>query len=229
MRQYELRLSPQGGWFHPFEKRIDRREGVDRVAIHRIRLRPDGLGVMVYELAGEFERVEALVDEELGSLGYWIEEYGDRIFVCSRFVPNETVSELLRVTRDFQVFLDPPLTYVRGGDLKVSLFATEESFQRARSVVPDTVDLTLETKQPFEPEENVFLASLTPKQRRLFETAIELGYYGSPRETTYEEIGREVGIAGGTVGEHLRKIEAKLVDHVVSASVTESPKRRQLQ
>ena len=224
MRQYELRLSPREGWFHPFEERIDRREGVERVAIHRIRLCPDGLGVMLYELAGDRERVAALVDDELGSLGYQLEEYDGRIFVCSRFVPNETVAELLRVTRDFRVFLDPPVTYVRDGDLKVTLFATESSFQRARSVVPDDVEVTLESKRSFDPEENVFLAKLTPKQRRLFETAIELGYYGSPRETTYEEIGRELGIAGGTVGEHLRKLEAKLVDHVVSTSVSDPPR-----
>ncbi|QSW99546.1 helix-turn-helix domain-containing protein [Haloterrigena alkaliphila] len=228
MRQYELRLSPQQGWFHPFERRIGRTDGVRRVAIHRIRLVGDELGMMLYELGGDFERAEELVDDELGSMGYWIDEFDGRIFVCSLFGPNETVRELLRVTRDFRVFLDPPLIYVRDGDLKVTLFATERSFQQARSVVPDDVELTLETKRSFDPEENVFLAKLTPRQRRLFETAIDLGYYGSPRETTYEEIGREVGIAGGTVGEHLRKIEAKLVDHVVSESVADTPQPQRI-
>lgn len=227
MRHYDVRLSSTDGWFHPFERRIDRAEGVRRVAIHRIRLCSDELGVMLYELAGEFERAETLVDDALGSLGYWMDEFDGRIFVCSLFVPNETVRQLLRVTREFQVFLDPPLTYVRDGDLRVTYLATERSFQQAMSVVPDEIDVTLETKQPFDPDENVFLAKLTPQQRRLFETAIELGYYGSPRNTTYEEIGSEVGIAGGTVGEHLRKIEAKLVDHVVSEPVADSttPKR----
>lgn len=229
MRHYDVRLVPDDGWFHPFERRIDRREGVERIAIHRIRLVTDELGVMLYELGGEFDRVEAFVDEELGALGYWLEAFDDRIFLCSPFVPNETVRALLRVTREFRVFLDPPMTYVRDGDLRVTYLATEQSFKQAMTVIPDDVEVVLEAKQAFAPDENVFLAKLTAQQRRLFETAIELGYYGSPRDATYEDIGREVGIAGGTVGEHLRKIEAKLVDHVVSASVTGSvtPKRIQ--
>ena len=229
MRHFDVRLAPDEGWFHPFERRIDRAEGVRRVAIHRIRLRTDEQGVLFYELAGDLERAESLVDEALDALGYWIDEFDDRIFLCASFVPNETVRDLLRVHREYRVFLDPPLTHGRDGDLRVTYIAPERAFKRAMAAVPDDVDVTLERKQPFDPDENVFLASLTPQQRRLFETAIELGYYGSPRNATYEEIGEEVGIAGGTVGEHLRKIEAKLVDHVVSESVAESPKRRQIQ
>ncbi|MXV60649.1 bacterio-opsin activator [Natronorubrum sp. JWXQ-INN-674] len=229
MRHYDVRLSPADGWFHPFEKRLERAERVRRVAIHRIRLIGDELGVVLYELAGDIDRIERLVEEELGSLGYWIDEFDGRIFLCSLFVPNDTVRELLRVTREFRVFLDPPLTYTRNGDLQVTYFATEQSFQRAVDIIPDDIDVTLETKQAFDPTENVFLAKLTTRQRRLFETAIDLGYYGSPRDATYEEIGREVGIAGGTVGEHLRKIEAKLVDHIVSASVTDPMERKRIQ
>lgn len=226
MRRYELRLSPRHGWFHPFEKRIDRTEGVRRVAIHRIRLAGDDRGVVLYELGGEFDSANALVEDALGSRGYWLDEIDGRIFLCSPFDPNGTVRDLLRISWEFCVFLEPPLTCVRDGDLQVSYVATERTFQRAMSVVPDDVEVILESKRPFEPDENVFLAKLTPQQRRLFETAIELGYYGSPRETTYEEIGREVGIAGGTVGEHLRKIEAKLVDHAVSEEVAGATKQR---
>ncbi len=120
------------------------------------------------------------------------------------------------------------MTYVRDGDLRVTYLATEPSFQRAMVVVPDSVEVVLETKQAFEPDETVFLATLTAQQRRLFRTAIDLGYFASPRETTYEEIGREVGIAGGTVGEHLRKTEAKLVEHVVSEPLSESTTSQQL-
>ncbi len=228
MRHYDVRLSPTDGWFHPFEKRLDQREGVRRVAIHRIRLATDELGLVLYELGGEFDRVEAFVADELGPFDYWLEAFGDRILLCSLFVPNETVHALLRITREFRVFLDPPMSYVRDGDLRVTYLATEPAFQRAMAVVPDDVDVVLETKQAFEPDENVFLATLTAQQRRLFQTAIDLGYYASPRETTYEEIGSEVGIAGGTVGEHLRKIEAKLVDHVVSEPISESTTPQQL-
>ncbi|ELY51722.1 helix-turn-helix domain-containing protein [Natronolimnohabitans innermongolicus] len=225
MRHYDVRLSPPTGWFHPFEERLERTEGVRRVAIHRVRRLDDDWGVVLYELAGDRERAETVLEAELDSLGYWIEAFDGRIFVCAECELTETVDDLLGISRAHPVFVDPPMTYTRDGDLQVTVVATEDAFQQALAAVPDDVSVTLETKQPFEPEENVFLAKLTPTQRRLFETAIDLGYYGSPRETTYEKIGSEVDLAGGTVGEHLRKIEAKLVKHVVSEPVVESNQR----
>jgi len=35
-----------------------------------------------------------------------------------------------------------------------------------------------------------------------------VGYYGEPREATYQKVADELGIAAGTVGEHRRKIES---------------------
>ena len=96
MRHYELRLSPRQGWFHPFEQRLDRTEGIRRVAIHRVRLVTDDTGMVLLELAGDAERAEALFDDALESGGYWLETFGDRIFVSASFEPSETVRELLR-------------------------------------------------------------------------------------------------------------------------------------
>ena len=46
----------------------------------------------------------------------------------------------------------------------------------------------------------------------MYEAAIEMDYHGATRGATYEEIGTAVGLSGATVGEHLLKVERKLVE-----------------
>lgn len=219
MRRYEVWLCPQGGWAHPFERVIQEKPYVERVAIHKIRLITDDLGLMLYEFSGDFERTRALMSELLGELGYQINEFDGRIFVYSLLLPNETVRALLRIPRDFEVFLDPPMTYSESGELLVTYISTEESFNRAISTIPDDVTVRLERKRNYDPPKNTFLSTLTDRQQEIFETAIDLGYYGSPRGATYEDIGEAVGLSSGTIGEHLRKIEAKLVEYAVPERV----------
>lgn len=53
---------------------------------------------------------------------------------------------------------------------------------------------------------------LTERQREVFETARQHGYYEWPRGTTADALADELGIAKATLLEHLRKAEAKLLD-----------------
>lgn len=53
---------------------------------------------------------------------------------------------------------------------------------------------------------------LTERQREVFETARQRGYYEWPRGTTADALAGEIGVAKATVLEHLRKAEAKLLD-----------------
>lgn len=53
---------------------------------------------------------------------------------------------------------------------------------------------------------------LTERQREVFETARQQGYYEWPRGTTADALADEIGIAKATVLEHLRKAEAKLLN-----------------
>jgi predicted DNA binding protein len=44
------------------------------------------------------------------------------------------------------------------------------------------------------------------------EIAVEMGYYDTPRQVTYDDIAAEVDVAPGTVGEILRKVESRLLN-----------------
>jgi len=55
---------------------------------------------------------------------------------------------------------------------------------------------------------------LTERQQETLQAAIEAGYYNVPREATHEDIAERLGRSDGTVGEHLRKIEAKVMEAI---------------
>lgn len=53
---------------------------------------------------------------------------------------------------------------------------------------------------------------LSVRQREVFELARERGYYAWPRGVSARELADELGITTSTLHEHLRKVEAKLLD-----------------
>ncbi|WP_299270207.1 helix-turn-helix domain-containing protein [Halorientalis sp.] len=61
------------------------------------------------------------------------------------------------------------------------------------------------------------LAQLTDHQREAIETALELGFYQSPRATSYEEIAVELGCVPGAANDLLRRAKVALVAAVLNA------------
>lgn len=54
------------------------------------------------------------------------------------------------------------------------------------------------------------MPKLSPKQKRAFELAVELGYYGFPRKADLKELAKIMGISVSTFQEHLRRAEGKM-------------------
>jgi predicted DNA binding protein len=96
---------------------------------------------------------------------------------------------------------------------------SDAAISTATGLEVDDVEVELRKKRKYQPDGETFAASLTDKQREVFETAINLEYYNSPRRVTHEDISEAVGLASSTVGEDPRKIESKLVNFVDSDPV----------
>ena len=69
--------------------------------------------------------------------------------------------------------------------------------------------------------------TLTDRQRELIDTAIDLGYYDTPRRCSLPELAEHVGIAKSTCCETLQRAESRLIkqwlDVEASEKVTASP------
>lgn len=60
----------------------------------------------------------------------------------------------------------------------------------------------------------VLYEGLTPRQREVLATAIDLGYYRLKKDAGIEEISKEVGIASTTAWEHLARAEGKVMSEI---------------
>ncbi|SFC34793.1 hypothetical protein SAMN05444422_107129 [Halobiforma haloterrestris] len=69
------------------------------------------------------------------------------------------------------------------------------------------------TRLPNEAETSleVDTTKITEKQREAVELAVELGYYGRPREATLEDLADELGISKSAVSQRLNAVETTLV------------------
>lgn len=55
----------------------------------------------------------------------------------------------------------------------------------------------------------------TERQQEILAATVVLGYYEVPRGALHEKVDREVSVSAGTVGGHLRKVEAKVLSALV--------------
>lgn len=220
MRRYNVRLVPDGGWFHPFDKVVAGDPDVTRVAIHNMHLINDDVGQTLYEFNGDPDRLESVMESLPCNASYQIDVQDDRIFNYMLFEPNDTIRDLLNVHHNHQIFLDPPQLFTPQGHLQLTYYGTEEPFQEAMDAVPDRISVTLERKSEFTPSQEPFTSKLTTKQREILSVAMDRGYYEVPRETTLADIGRELDLTPATIGEHLQKIEMKLMKTAMGVEST---------
>lgn len=118
----------------------------------------------------------------------------------------------------------PPLRYF-GGAKSCRVLALDPAALTAcyRDLIEDGFSVTVESKREIETVAHDaplltldgVLPDLSPRQREIFSTAYDRGYYEIPRETTTEGIAEVVGIERRTAEEHLRRAENKLVRALV--------------
>lgn len=73
------------------------------------------------------------------------------------------------------------------------------------------------------PTSNDHLAMLTDRQMEVLRAALREGYYEIPRQTDQEALGELFDVEPQTVGEHLRKIESKVIKQASVSAKSTSP------
>lgn len=107
--------------------------------------------------------------------------------------------------------MDPPLEFVDRQALRVAVAGRQEAISEATKLAPDAVSVTLERAGRYDPRTDLLGDVFTARQREVLETAVECGYYDTPRSATQADVVARLDCSAGTVGEHLRKIQARVL------------------
>lgn len=217
MRHVELVLRPEKGefrGFHPAEEAIIRSPDVERVAIHHFNQLDDGTVVFLYQVRGDIEQARDVLEGETDVLAYSISRSGNDLHGYIHFQPNDVVNALFRLPQEHSVIIDTPIECLPDGGIRVSGMAQEATITDAMGTIPKELNVELEAIGEYDPDDRQLFSMLTERQQDILLKAIDMGYYAVPRDATYEDIGDELGIAPVTVGEHLRKIESRVLTEI---------------
>jgi DNA-binding NarL/FixJ family response regulator len=220
MRQATFVISSGRGGLHPADAAIAAEPDIQRLSIRQIDLLDDGTGIVLYTSRGDLERGKQLLDarDDIYSVDYVGETDGVTLV---HFEPNDTVRELLAVGRSQVIALDLPIECLPDGGVRVTVIGNDAAISEAVDDMPESLALSLESMGAHDPDRSDPFASLTERQQEILLTALELGYFETPRETNQEAIAEELGVSTATVGEHLRRIQAELIPSVVPRALWE--------
>jgi predicted DNA binding protein len=100
------------------------------------------------------------------------------------------------------------------GGLHMRVAGDPDNIREAAMMRPETVDIQLEETDGEGANRIDTETLLTERQQEVLAVAIEKGYYEIPRQATNEEIAADMDCSTSTVGEHLRKIESRIISEV---------------
>lgn len=103
-----------------------------------------------------------------------------------------------------------PLVY-KTGQIHGHIIGDPATLQATIDKTPDSVAVQIDAIDRYPNTRTAPRSKLSDRQKEALETALELGYYDTPREATHEDIAAAIGCAPNTASEHLQKGEAKLV------------------
>lgn len=224
MRQATFVISPGRGGLHPADAAVAAEPGIQRLSIRQIDILDDGTGIVLYTSRGDLERGKQLLAarEDIYHVDYVGEHNGVTLV---HFEPNDTVRDLLAVGRSQAIALDLPIECLPDGGVRVSVLGNDAAISEAVNDMPEALALSLESMGEYDPDRSDPFASLTERQQEILLTALELGYFETPRQTNQEEIAEALDVSTATIGEHLRRIQAKLIPAVVPRALQEDAER----
>jgi len=214
MRYVKVVLVPDGDEFHPAADVFAGESALIREAIDHVNLLNDGTAVTLSRLRGDPDRLVEILEATAAVIRFDVSETGGALQAYTHFEPNETTLALLELTREHELVLDTPVEYGPDGSLRVAVIGEVDVVQSAVAAVPEGVRLELEQLSDYDPELRELSSLLTARQQEILDAAVEVGYYEAPRDATHEDVADRVGVSTTTVGEHLRKIEARLLSEL---------------
>lgn len=198
----------------PSEIWIDDTLVATQEAIHYVNLLDDGTVVGVAQFRGDADRL-ATIENEVPEMISCTVTGGETWLAYMRYEPDEVERTLYELIDTEAISIDWPVRETADG-VQVTLFGEDAALQQMIASIPDEMNLRLERAGEYQPHLNDPAEQLTDRQQEIVRAAIAAGYYEIPRQTTQRNLATDLGLSQRTIGEHLRRAEAKIVLSVVA-------------
>lgn len=200
----------RGGAFHPLADRLADDPALTREAIHHVELLPDDTILLFAEGSGDSDRYAAIM-ADCDHVEDYLVSGDERWMAVSQIRASDDSRALLEHRRDSDVVVETPIRIRDDGALRVTFVGSEGELRGLADAVREA-PVTFEVRETgdYDPDESALARLLTARQREVLDAAVDAGYYAAPRAATQADVAAALGVAPATVGEHLRKIEARV-------------------
>lgn len=214
MKYLTLSLEPTDCAFHPIDRYLTTHDAITRETLLHLNARFNETYIVLYQLTGVRTVIERAIADHTDVLDHEIVSVDDdNVYAYIHVDMSDTMGHLIELAHDHGLIVDTPIVFDDDA-MTVTLVGDGTELRRALCSVPDELAVSVRSGGRYDPTSNDLLTSLTDRQREVFETAVETGYYDVPRRVTHQDIANELGCASSTVDEHLRKAEAAVVPHL---------------
>ncbi|MFB6141736.1 MAG: helix-turn-helix domain-containing protein [Halorientalis sp.] len=215
MQEFDVVLRAEDGSYNPIDDAIIDHPRLSREAAQHFDLMSDGTSVLLYHIVGDADELESLLAAEPSALSYdvfAVEDDGLRAHV--HIARNTVFTALIHLVEEYDLIIDPPIDIDDDGGLHMSVAGNVEDIREAAMQRPESIEIRLEESEGRSTNRVDVSALLTDRQQEVLALAIEKGYYEIPREATNEDIAADLDCSTSTVGEHLRKIESRIISEL---------------
>lgn len=189
------------------------RDVVAREYLYHFNLLHDGTVVLLYQLQGDLDHARATFAASSAVIHYDVPEQGNGLTYLHCEM-QEPLTSFLSILHESDVLMPMPVQFLSDDRLRVKFIGEHKPLQRILERVSEFVDIEIEQVGEYVSPGHLDPV-LTDRQQEILSTAIEHGYYEVPRQATIQEIANEVGLSQATVGEHLQKIESRVLSQTV--------------
>ncbi|WP_323174408.1 helix-turn-helix domain-containing protein [Natrialba sp. PRR66] len=182
-------------------------------AIQYSNLLDDGTAVGIARFRGDADRFTA-IEDEYPEIISCIVTGGETWLAYLHYEPDELETALFELIDTEAISIDWPIKDTADG-VEVTLFGEDAALQQLIAGLPEEMNLRLERAGEYQPHMDDPAEQLTDRQKEVVRVAIAAGYYDTPRRATQRDLAADLGLSQRTIGEHLQRAEAKIIQSVV--------------
>lgn len=130
---------------------------------------------------------------------------------------------LHKIKRTNPIIVEMPVEYSKNLTASIRILGPDRIIDSTYKTIDESKGVSLEKVGYSYPTSDDHLEILTERQQEILRAALLEGYYEIPRQTNHEALGERFDVEPQTVGEHIRKIESKIVKQASVDAKNTSP------